>query len=54
VEVHVEVDAEVVQRLLDLAEHLRDALAAEDLLRVVLLQRRRGPSASTAGRSRLM
>jgi hypothetical protein len=38
VEVDVEVDAEVVQRGLDLLEHPLHALAAEDLLRVVLLE----------------
>ena len=38
VEVDVEVDAEVVQRGLDLVEHQLDADAAEDLLRLVLGQ----------------
>ena len=47
VEVDVEVDAEVVQRGLDLAEHQLDALAAEDLLRVVLRSSASGTSAST-------
>ena len=38
VEVHVEVDPEVVQRRLDLAEHQLDAACAEDLLRDVVGQ----------------
>ena len=38
VEVDVEVDAEVVQALLDLGEHQLDALGAEDLLRLVVGQ----------------
>ena len=49
VEVHVEVDAEVVQLALDLAEHQVDALAPEDLLRVVLLQRVRHPGEHLGG-----
>ena len=36
VEVDVEVDAELVEALLDLREHHRDALGAEDLLRLVV------------------
>ena len=39
VEEHVELDAEVAQRRLDLLEHALHAVGAEDLLRVVLLQR---------------